>query len=102
MPDAVSIVTGNQTASASRPADESVVEGETTMASGIHAVAGIGPTTFSTGIPQYRMEDDQPMQTPLINPTTTPRMYPLISMASEYILGVVVGLISGVCIGWSS
>ena len=52
MPDAVSIVTGNQTASAIRPIAETVALGETTIASGIHAVAGIGPTTFSTGIPQ--------------------------------------------------
>ena len=52
MPDAVSIVTGNQTASAIRPVADKVAFGETTIASGIHAVAGIGPTTLSTGIPQ--------------------------------------------------
>ena len=52
MPEAVSIVTGNQTASAISPAAERIAEGETTIASGIQAVAGIGPTTFSTGIPQ--------------------------------------------------
>jgi hypothetical protein len=52
MPDAVNIVTGNQTASAINPADETVVEGATTIAKGIHAVAGIGPTTLSSGIPQ--------------------------------------------------
>src|ERR1700704_6024845 len=42
MPDAVSIVTGNQTARAIRPAAEKTAEGETTMASGIPAGAGIG------------------------------------------------------------
>ena len=72
MPDAVNIVTGNQTARAISAAAEKTAEGETTMASGIHAVAGIGPTTLSTGIPQYRTGDDQPMQMPLIKPATTP------------------------------
>ena len=52
MPEAVSIVTGNQTARAIRPMAENVAFGETTIASGIHAVAGIGPTTLRTGIPQ--------------------------------------------------
>ena len=52
MPEAVSIVTGNQTASAMRPMADKLAEGETTIASGIQAVAGIGPTTFSSGIPQ--------------------------------------------------
>jgi hypothetical protein len=52
IPEAVSIVTGNQTARAIRPIAEKSVEGETTMANGIHAVAGIGPMTFSKGIPQ--------------------------------------------------
>src|SRR3954470_22691572 len=52
MPDAVSIVTGNQTARAMSEAAEKIAEGETTMASGIQAVAGIGPTTFRIGIPQ--------------------------------------------------
>ena len=52
-PEAVSIVTGNQTASAISPTAETIAEGgETTIASGIHAVAGIGPTTLSSGIPQ--------------------------------------------------
>ena len=52
MPEAVSIVTGNQTASAIRPTAEKIAEGETTIASGIQAVAGIGPTIFRIGIPQ--------------------------------------------------
>src|SRR5207237_9339315 len=52
MPDAVNIVTGNQTASAISAVAEIRAEDETTMASGIHAVAGIGPTTLSKGIPQ--------------------------------------------------
>src|ERR1041385_1204005 len=46
MPDIVSIVTGNQTARAIKPTAEKIGFGETTMASGIQAVAGIGPTTF--------------------------------------------------------
>src|SRR2546426_720984 len=36
------------------------------MASGIHAVAGIGPITFSRGMPQYRARGNHPMQIPLI------------------------------------
>ena len=52
IPEAVSIVTGNQTARAIRPIAEKSVEGESTIANGIHAVAGIGPTTFSKGMPQ--------------------------------------------------
>src|SRR4051812_15458706 len=44
IPDAVSIVTGNHTARATRLAAERTAEGEITIASGIHAVAGIGPT----------------------------------------------------------
>src|SRR6476620_7799066 len=51
-PDAVSIVTGNHTASAINPAADIIAEGDTTIARGIHAVAGIGPTTLSSGIPQ--------------------------------------------------
>jgi len=52
MPEAVSIVTGNQTASAINPTAENIADGETTIARGIQAVAGIGPTTFNNGIPQ--------------------------------------------------
>src|SRR5258706_1299731 len=52
MPEAVSMVTGNQTASAIIPTAENRADGETTMARGIQAVAGMGPTTFSNGIPQ--------------------------------------------------
>src|SRR5438094_664661 len=51
-PDAVNIVTGNHTASAINPAADTIAEGDTTIARGIHAVAGIGPTTLSSGIPQ--------------------------------------------------
>src|ERR1700758_4314443 len=83
MPDAVSIVTGNHTASAINPAADTVAEGDTTIASGIHAVAGIGPTTLSSGIPQYRTDVDQPMHTPLTSPTITPSVYPLRSKTSE-------------------
>src|SRR5438309_3931631 len=41
IPDAVSIVTGNQTESAISPAAETIADGEMTKASGIHAVAGL-------------------------------------------------------------
>src|ERR1700740_586256 len=77
------MVTGNQTASAINEAAETTAEGERTIASGIHAVAGIGPTTFSIGIPQYRTGEDHPMQRPLIRPAITPRAYPLNSRKSE-------------------
>src|SRR4051812_19355802 len=52
IPEAVSIVTGNQTASAMMPIAENLADGDTTIASGIHAVAGIGPTIFNSGMPQ--------------------------------------------------
>ena len=52
MPDTVNMVTGNQTARAISATAENMALGEITMANGIQAVAGIGPTTFSTGIPQ--------------------------------------------------
>src|SRR5437764_1179515 len=52
MPDTVSIVTGNHTASAMMPTAEKRALGDTTIASGIQAVAGIGPRTFSSGMPQ--------------------------------------------------
>ena len=52
IPEAVNIVTGNHTASAINPAEDIIAEGYTTIAIGIHAVAGIGPTTLSNGIPQ--------------------------------------------------
>jgi hypothetical protein len=73
MPEMVSMVTGNHTASAIKPTAENIVDGETTIASGIQAVAGIGPTTFNNGMPQYRMRVDQPMQTPVIRATATPK-----------------------------
>ena len=52
MPEMVSIVTGNQTASATSPTADKVPDGERTIASGTQAVAGMGPTTFKSGIPQ--------------------------------------------------
>jgi hypothetical protein len=51
-PEAVSMVTGNQTASAISAIAENIADGESTIARGILAVAGIGPTIFRTGIPQ--------------------------------------------------
>src|ERR1041385_3296855 len=83
MPEAVSIVTGNQTASAINPAADTTADGDNTIARGIQAVAGIGPTTLSSGIPQYRTGVDHPMQIPLIRPTSTPTVYPLRSNARE-------------------
>jgi len=73
MPDALSIVTGNQTAMAIRVIAENSADGITTIARGIHAVAGMGPMTLSTGIPQYRAGVNQPMQTPVITPAVTPK-----------------------------
>jgi hypothetical protein len=52
MPDEVSMVTGNQTARAIKPTAETNELGEITIANGIQAVAGMGPITFSNGIPQ--------------------------------------------------
>ena len=72
IPEAVSIVTGNQTASATRPTAEKIADGATTMASGIQAVAGIGPTTFRIGIPQYRACGNQPIVTPVMSASTVP------------------------------
>ena len=46
MPEAVSMATGNQTATAMRPMPENVASGERTMASGIQAVAGMGPVNM--------------------------------------------------------
>src|SRR5437762_11225053 len=83
MPEAVNIVTGNQTANAISPTAENNAEGDSTMASGIQAVAGIGPTTLSKGMPQYRACGNQPMQMPLIRATATPRAYPARRSASE-------------------
>src|ERR1043166_398307 len=83
MPDAVNIVTGNQTASAITPTADQTAEGASTNASGIQAVAGIGPMTFKSGIPQYRAKANQPMQTPATRATATPRAYPPSSRMSE-------------------
>src|SRR5579862_4522534 len=83
MPDAVNMVTGNHTESAINPTADSVCDGDSTMANGIHAVAGIGPITFNTGIPQYRAWANQPIQTPVINALTTPTVYPPKSRISE-------------------
>ena len=52
MPEAVSIVTGNQTARATKPTAENIAEGAHHHGEGIQAVAGIGPTIFSKGMPQ--------------------------------------------------
>src|SRR5207249_3953642 len=76
IPEAVSIVTGNQTARAMMPMAENLGEGDRTIASGIHAVAGIGPTTFNSGMPQYRAWLNQPIQTPVTKATATPSAYP--------------------------
>src|SRR5438477_7252676 len=76
MPEAVSMVTGNQTANAISATAENIAEGDNTIASGIQAVAGIGPMIFKSGIPQYRAGANQPMQTPLTRATATPRAYP--------------------------
>src|SRR3954463_2245160 len=50
--DAVSMLTGNQTARAMTPMEENRGEGERTMARGIQAGAGIGPMILSRGMPQ--------------------------------------------------
>src|ERR1043165_2445973 len=60
-----------------------MAEGESTMASGIQAVAGIGPITFNNGIPQYRAGANQPMQTPVTSAMETPSAYPEKSSNSE-------------------
>ena len=53
MPDTVSIVTGNQTASAIRPTAENDRRmGEMTIASGTRRWRESGRSTFSTGMPQ--------------------------------------------------
>ena len=52
MPEAVSMVTGNQTARAISATAENIADGDRTIARGTQAVAGIGPTTFNSGIPQ--------------------------------------------------
>ncbi len=52
MPELVSIVIGNHTASAISAAPEVKPVGKSIIDRGIHAVAGIGPSTFSTGMPQ--------------------------------------------------
>ncbi len=73
-PEMVSIETGNQTASAMRKTAESPCNrlGVRIIASGTQAVAGIGPTTFSKGIPQYRAGPNQPIVTPKMSPKSTP------------------------------
>src|SRR5262245_24350873 len=74
IPDIVSIVTGNH---AARPINATAEYGDRkrTMASGIKAVAGMGPIIFMTGMPQYRAGSNQPMQMPVINPAVTPAAY---------------------------
>src|SRR5688572_7601208 len=83
MPETVSIVTGNHTARATRPIAEIFPDGDSTIASGTHAVAGIGPTTFNIGMPQYRATGNQPMPMPVTIPTTTPTTYPHTSRINE-------------------
>src|SRR5262245_36716013 len=83
MPEMVSIVTGNQTARAINPIAEAIPDGESTNASGTQAVAGIGPITFSKGMPQYRPRGNQPMQTSVTKATMTPNRYPETKSKSE-------------------
>ena len=54
------------------PTAENLGAGDRTIASGIHAVAGIGPTTFNSGMPQYRAWLNQPMETPVTKATAKP------------------------------
>src|SRR3954471_6987349 len=82
-PDELSIVTGNHTASAIRKIPAVTDCGKKISAIGIHAVAGIGPTTFRNGMPQYRACRFHPIVTPLISPASTPTAYPPSSSASE-------------------
>ena len=73
MPETVSIVTGNQTASAMRPIAESVaVRRATTMARGIHAVAGIGPDHFQDRHAPVARRGEPADQTPVTSPSSTP------------------------------
>src|ERR1041385_107098 len=83
IPETVSMVTGNHTARATNPTAAQTPEGESTMAKGTQAVAGIGPTIFKSGIPQYRAWANQPMHTPVTSPTETPKVYPASSRANE-------------------
>src|SRR4051812_25456234 len=71
-PDSVSMVTGNQTAIAISDTADSVGFGKSISAIGISAVAGIGPTSFMNGIPQYRTGANQPISTPHTIPSTDP------------------------------
>src|SRR5207249_11636377 len=77
------MVTGNQTANAMMPTADNPGEGDRTIASGIHAVAGMGPTTFNSGMPQYLAWLNQPMHTPVTRATATPSAYPARSSRSE-------------------
>src|SRR5439155_1658868 len=78
------MVTGNQTANAMMPTAEDLGEGDRTIASGIHAVAGMGPTTFNSGMPQYLAWLNQPMHTPVTRATATPSAYPARSSRREF------------------
>ena len=84
IPEIVNIDTGNHTASATNPVAEIAPEGDSTIASGTQAVAGIGPRIFSSGIPQYRAIGNHPIQTPVTSATTTPTVYPESSSRNEY------------------
>src|SRR5690348_12746081 len=83
IPDALSMVTGNQTASAIRNTPAEIDCGKITSAIGIHAVAGMGPTIFSNGIPQYLALPDHPMVIPLTSPERVPREKPSTRSTSE-------------------
>jgi hypothetical protein len=72
IPEMVNIATGNHTARATNPTAEKAPEGDKTMARGTQAVAGMGPMTFSNGIPQYRAIGNQPMQMPVMSAMMTP------------------------------
>src|SRR5688500_8240884 len=72
-PDSVSIVTGNHTAIAISEIADHVALGNNISAIGISAVAGIGPITFMTGIPQYRTGAYHPISTPHTIPSADPR-----------------------------
>jgi len=72
-PDQVSTVTGNPVASAIKKMLALKLDGNTKNASGSQAVAGSGPMNRKTGGIQYPASRDQPIATPVTNPTAAPR-----------------------------
>jgi len=65
-------------------------------ASGMSAVAGIGPISLRTGIPQYRTREDHPMDTPLIRPVAVASGGPRIWVgAGALSMGCVVAAATG-------